>query len=77
MPAAAGKGALWLQIEVNNDGEIYSLIVVEEAAMQQDVEFTAGDLADALKTKGSVALHNILFDTGKATIKPESAARSR
>ena len=41
--------------------------------MRQDVEFTAGDLAEALKTKGSVAVHNILFDTGKATIKPESA----
>ena len=73
LPAAAGKGALWLEIDVNNEGEMYDLYVVEEAAMQQDVEFTAGALADALKTKGSVALHNILFDTGKATITPASA----
>ena len=29
--------------------------------------------ASALREKGSVALHGILFDTGKATIKPESA----
>jgi OOP family OmpA-OmpF porin len=74
LPAAAGKGALFLQIEVNNNGESYALIVVEEGTMKQEVEFTAGDLAEALKAKGSsIALHNILFDTGKATITPESA----
>ena len=27
--------------------------------MKQDVEFTAGDLAEALKTKGSIAIHDI------------------
>jgi outer membrane protein OmpA-like peptidoglycan-associated protein len=73
MPIGNGR-SLWLQVNVNNSGELYSLMVVEEGAMRQDVEFTAGDLADALKTTGSIALHNILFDTGKATIKPESAA---
>jgi len=73
LPAAAGKGALWLQIEVNNSGEGYVLIVVEEGAMKQEVQFTAGDLAEALKTSGRVALHNILFDSGKATLTPESA----
>jgi len=65
---------LWLQIDVSNDGDNYDLFVVEEAAMVQDVELTAGQIADALKTKGSIALHNILFDTGKATLKPGSAA---
>jgi outer membrane protein OmpA-like peptidoglycan-associated protein len=74
LAGTGGTGALWLSVEVNNSGESYTLYVVEEAAMKQDVEFTAGELADALKTKGSIALHNILFDTGKATIKPESAA---
>ncbi len=32
------------------------------------------ELASALNATGSVALHNVLFDTGKATLKPESAA---
>jgi outer membrane protein OmpA-like peptidoglycan-associated protein len=72
MPIGNGR-SLWLQVNVNNTGEIYNLMVVEEADMKQDVAFTAGDLAEALKTKGSIAVHNILFDTGKATIKPESA----
>ena len=42
--------------------------------MEQKVEFTAMELAKALNDTGSVALHNILFDTGKATLKAESAA---
>ena len=42
--------------------------------MEQKVDFTAMELAKALNATGSVALHNILFDTGKATIKVESAA---
>lgn len=73
MPIGNGR-TLWLQVDVSNSGELYALTIVEEGELKQDVEFTAGDLAEALKTKGSIALHNILFDTGKATIKPESAA---
>ncbi len=72
MPIGNGR-TLWLQVDVSNSGEVYALTIVEEGDMKQDVEFTAGDLAEALKTKGSIAVRNILFDTGKATIKPESA----
>jgi OOP family OmpA-OmpF porin len=70
----AGGKNIYLQITINNSGEVYDLYVIEEAAMEQKVEFTAMELAAALNDKGSVALHNILFDTGKATLKPESAA---
>jgi OOP family OmpA-OmpF porin len=73
MPLANGK-TVWFQIFVSNAGENYEMHVVEEAGMEQKVEFTAMELARALADTGSVALHNILFDTGKATIKPESAA---
>ena len=72
MPVS-GK-TIYLQVDVSNAGEVYDLTVVEEAAMEQKVEFTAMELAKALNDTGSVALHNILFDTGKATLKPESAA---
>jgi OOP family OmpA-OmpF porin len=72
MPAD-GKN-IYLQIGISNSGEVYDLYVIEEAAMEQKIEFTAMELARALNDKGSVALHNILFDTGKATLKPESAA---
>ena len=66
--------SLWLQLDINNDGEQFILTVVEEAAMEQIVEFTASQLATELRNKGSVSLHNILFDIGKATIKTESGA---
>jgi OOP family OmpA-OmpF porin len=69
----AGKN-LYLELKISNYGEVYELYIVEEAAMEQKVEFTAMELAKALNETGSVALHNILFDTGKATLKPESAA---
>ncbi len=71
MPIEGKK--IYLQISVSNAGEVYDLAVIEEAAMEQKVEFTAMELAKALNDTGSVALHNILFDTGKATLKPESA----
>jgi len=70
----AGGKNIWVQVQVSNGGELYTLYVVEEAAMEQKVEFTAMELAKALNESGSVAIHGILFDTGKATIKPESAA---
>jgi OOP family OmpA-OmpF porin len=72
MPGPQGSGTIWIQIGVGNGGEGYSLNVVQEAAMRQDVAFTAAGLADALAKTGSVTLNNILFDTGKATIKAES-----
>lgn len=65
---------IYVQLYVSNAGEVYDLTVVEEAGMEQKVEFSAIELAKALNDNGFVALHNILFDTGKATLKPESAA---
>jgi outer membrane protein OmpA-like peptidoglycan-associated protein len=65
---------VWLQAQIANRGEMYTLVIVEAAVMAQKVEFTAAELRRALDEKGSVALHGILFDTGKATIKPESAS---
>jgi OmpA-OmpF porin, OOP family len=71
MPGPKG-GTVWVQVDVSNSGEMYTLTVVQEEGMRQDVALTAGDMADALAKTGSVTLNNILFDTGKATIKPES-----
>ena len=68
----SGGKNIWLEVDVSNDGEVYTLTVVEEAAMEQKVEFSAMELSKILAEKGSVALHGILFDTGQATIKAES-----
>ena len=74
MPGPKGAGTIWLQVSISNSGAAYTLYIVQETAMRQDVEFTAKDLADALAKTGSVTLNNILFDTGKATVKAESEA---
>lgn len=68
-----GGGELWFRCEVSNGGEVYTVTIVERAAMAQQVELTTAAIAEALKEKGSLALRNILFDTGKATLKPESS----
>lgn len=68
----AGGKNIWVYVYSYWAGDQYKLVVVEEAGMKQDVEFTAAELSKQLAEKGSVAIRGILFDTGKATIKPES-----
>jgi OOP family OmpA-OmpF porin len=72
--ALPGKPALWVQLDINNEGEQFTLVVVEQGAMEQIVEFTPSQMEAELMAKGSIALHNILFDTGKASLQPASSA---
>ena len=65
----AGKGGKELWIEVWPGDREYTLTVVEKELMRQDV--TASDMLEAINKDGFIAL-DIHFDTGKATIKPES-----
>ena len=69
----ANGSELWCDIDVSNSGEVYTMTIIEKTVMTQQVVLTAAELAKTLNEKGSIALHNILFDTGKATIKPESS----
>ncbi|MDD2924933.1 OmpA family protein [Rhodoferax sp.] len=73
MPLGRG-GERWVQINIDAEGARYQLNIVDVAAMAQKVEFSASEMADALKKQGHVALTGILFDTGKASIKPQSEA---
>lgn len=66
---------LWIALDVSNGGEVYELTIVEETVMVQNVALNAGALAEALVKDGKVAIHGVLFDTGKATIRAESAAQ--
>ncbi len=54
---------------VSEGGETYTIEIIEKEAMKQEV--VANDILKSLNQDGHVAL-NILFDTGKSTIKPES-----
>lgn len=72
MMPGQGGGEVWVGLQIGNSGDAYTLSVVETAEMQQKVEFSASQMAEQLASAGRVALHGILFDSAKATIKPES-----
>lgn len=73
MPLGDGR-TLWLETSISNSGETYTLTIVEEAAMTQQIEVTAAWLAEQLAASGSVALQGVTFDTAKAALRPESRA---
>lgn len=56
-----------------NDYVRYELVILEETDMTND-KVTVQNLKDNLLSQGKVALYGVLFDTGKATLKPESTA---
>ena len=64
-----GAGQVWVAVATANSGTVYDLTILEIGEMAQEV--TAGDMLAALNKDGRIALE-IHFDTGKATIKPES-----
>lgn len=64
-----GASQVWVAVQPANSGTVYSLTILEIGEMTQDV--TARDMLAALNKDGRIALA-IHFDTGKATIKPES-----
>jgi OOP family OmpA-OmpF porin len=66
-------GKTWIQIEVSGSGGIDETIVVE-IALTQDVVANAAQLGNSLTTTGHSVVNGILFDTGKAEVKPESDA---
>jgi OmpA-OmpF porin, OOP family len=72
--ATAGGRTIWVQVELHNGGEAYTLHVLEEQAMEQQLELTADAMAAELEKSGKVTLRSIQFDTGKATLKAESSA---
>ena len=61
----------WVELTTSHTGG-YFLTLVEREAMKQDVTVNAEALADGLRTTGHVAVYEILFDTGKTDLKPES-----
>lgn len=72
MRMPSGGGNLWLDIAINNAGELITFTIVAEGAMEQKVELSADEMGKALAASGRIALYGILFDTGRDAIKPES-----
>jgi outer membrane protein OmpA-like peptidoglycan-associated protein len=66
-------GKTWIRMYVRSDAGTEEVIVTE-TALTQDVVATAAALTNGLTTTGHTIVNGILFDTGKADVKPESYA---
>jgi outer membrane protein OmpA-like peptidoglycan-associated protein len=62
---------VWVQIEKGN-GKIW-LRIVEKKEMEQYIVADAAAFGNDIRATGHAAVYGINFDTGKSTIKPESA----
>ena len=65
-------GTTWVKVEAFNEGNSYSLLIVEAKAMEQEVVADAAALQAGIGAEGKVAVYGIYFDTNKAAVKPES-----
>jgi outer membrane protein OmpA-like peptidoglycan-associated protein len=63
----------WVQVSAEFTGK-YGLTILRKGGMAQDVAANADAFADSLRSTGHAAVYGILFDTGKSSLKPESAA---
>jgi OOP family OmpA-OmpF porin len=70
----AKKGGQWVQVVTDTGGRSYILSAVREAEMNQEMKADATTMAAEIQKTGHVAVYGINFDTGQATIKPESDA---
>ena len=73
MKMPAGAAETWMEIAINNSGEMFTFHIVTTTPMEQKVELSAAEMADALSATGHIAVYGILFDTNKSAVKPESA----
>jgi outer membrane protein OmpA-like peptidoglycan-associated protein len=64
-------GKTWIFVSINS-GNTYDETFVTETALTQDVVANAAALSTGLTGNGHVIVNGILFDTGKADVKPES-----
>lgn len=66
----AHKDDIWIHSEAVDDS--YSLDIVREKAMRQQIVASAKDLRTGLAATGHITANGIFFDTDKADLKPES-----
>jgi OmpA-OmpF porin, OOP family len=62
---------VWANVYASYNGS-YNIHIIEKEAMKQDVVADASSMLSSIKETGKVAVYGIYFDTGKATLKPES-----
>jgi len=67
----ARKGAQWVKLSVVSDA--YELITVKQKQMEQVMTANADGWAREINQSGRVSIYGINFDTGKSTIRADSA----
>ena len=65
---------VWAQADSADDGSFYTITIVEDQLMNQEVTASAESLADSISATGKASVYGIYFDTGKVDLKPESDA---
>jgi OOP family OmpA-OmpF porin len=68
------QGKTWIKFDFFGNHDGMREIILKETALTQDVVATAAALAGGITGNGHVVVPGILFDTGKADVKPESSA---
>jgi OmpA-OmpF porin, OOP family len=68
-----GNAEIWTLVQAGSNG-MYNVEIVEKELMKQDVVADASSLASSINETGRASVYGIYFDTGKADIKPQSAA---
>jgi len=63
---------IWVRVSTGNSGRNYSLHIIEEKGMEQQIVADAKSMASIISNTGRVALYGIYFDTDKSEVKPES-----
>jgi len=66
------KGVTYISAEAFNEGRDYTLIIVENKPMEDEVTIDAAALSQGISETGKIAVYGIYFDSGKSIIKPES-----
>jgi outer membrane protein OmpA-like peptidoglycan-associated protein len=66
----AQKGSQWVNLYVVSDA--YNLWTVKQKQMEQLMKANAEGWAEQVNQSGRISLYGINFDTGKATIRPDS-----
>ena len=62
----------WVHVIAFGSGSRYTLDIIEEEQMAQDVVADAAAMANDIGSTGKVAVYGIYFDTNKTDVKPES-----
>jgi outer membrane protein OmpA-like peptidoglycan-associated protein len=72
LAVTARKGAQWVFVRLNPSNTQYTVTAVLVKEMTQEMTANAEGLAAEIEKSGRVAVYGINFDTGKATIRPDS-----